>query len=124
MMKRNSSEDYLEKILLLKERYGYARSTDLAKELMVSKPTVCGTMKRFRDRELIFFDDKGFICLTDKGQEIAEKKHRKNTMLTKALKGIGVNEENAEKEACGIGNVISDETYERLNMFFQDCIRY
>ncbi len=118
MLKHNSEEDYLEGILRLQEKNGRVRSTDIAHELGVTKPTVCGAMKRLRKKDLIFFGDKGYVFLTDEGKENAKKISRKHTVLTKALKGIGVDEVNAEKEACGIGQVISDETFECLNVFF------
>ncbi len=118
MMKHNSEEDYIESILTLKERNGRVRSADIARELGVTKPTVCGAMKRLLKKDLIFFGDKGYVYLTENGMKTAKKINRKHTLLTKALKGIGVDEECAAKEACGIGHVISDETYERLNRFF------
>ena len=35
-----SAEDYLEMILMLQEKKGYARSIDIANELEVTKPSV------------------------------------------------------------------------------------
>ena len=41
-----SAEDYLERILMLKEEKGYARSIDIANSLSVTKPSVSFAMKR------------------------------------------------------------------------------
>lgn len=43
-----SSEDYLEAMLMMKERYGYIRSIDIANELNVTKPSVSYATKRLR----------------------------------------------------------------------------
>ena len=119
MEKSNSAEDYLESILMLHEKNGFARSVDIARELGVTKPSVCNAMKRLREKEMIYFSDKGHIFFTDVGKEIAENVYKKHVLLTKVLTGIGVNESVASKEACSIEHVISDETYERLNAFFR-----
>ena len=43
-----SSEDYLEAMLMMKERHGYIRSIDIANELNVTKPSVSYATKRLR----------------------------------------------------------------------------
>ena len=43
-----SAEDYLEAILMIKERKGYVRSIDVANQLSVSKPSVSYATKRDR----------------------------------------------------------------------------
>lgn len=119
MEKSNSAEDYLESILMLHEKKGFARSIDIARELGVTKPSVSNAMKRLREKGMIYFSEKGHIFFTDAGKEIAENVYKKHVLLTKVLTGIGVNESIASKEACSIEHVISDETYERLNAFFR-----
>ena len=44
-----SSENYLEAILSLKERHGMVRSIDIANELHFSKPSVSVAMKKLRE---------------------------------------------------------------------------
>ncbi len=117
--KNNSAEDYLESILILHQKKGYARSIDIAGELGVTKPSVSNAMKRLREKGMIYINERGHIFFTDAGKEIAENIYRKHVLLTKVLMGIGVNENIASKEACSIEHVISDETYERLNVFFK-----
>ena len=41
-----SAEDYLESMLILKEKNGYIRSVDIAELLGVTKPSVSNAMKR------------------------------------------------------------------------------
>ena len=48
-----SAEDYLEMILMLREEKGYARSTDIAAKLGVTKPSVSFAMKNLRDCQIV-----------------------------------------------------------------------
>ena len=60
-----SSEDYLETILILKERTGQVRSIDIATEMNYSKPSISVAMKKLRENGYIEVDRDGFITLTD-----------------------------------------------------------
>ena len=119
MLKKNSTNDYLEKILILQKKKGFARSVDLARELGVTKPTVCNALKKMRDRELICFGENGHIEFTENGRTIAQKAHRKHRLIEKALIGIGVGEETAERDAGLIERVISEETYRCFKTFYK-----
>jgi len=47
-----SAEDYLEQILMLLEQKGYARSTDIAFGLNVTRPSVSVAMKKLRENNI------------------------------------------------------------------------
>ena len=68
-----SAEDYLEQILILLEEKGYARSTDIAESLGVTKPSVSVAMKKLRENGYISMEKGGLISLTDKGYPIARR---------------------------------------------------
>ena len=53
MQIHESAEDYLEKILMLKERLGQVRSIDIATELGYSKPSISIAMKKLRENGYI-----------------------------------------------------------------------
>ena len=44
-----SAEDYLEAMLMMKERHGYVRSIDVAEQLGVTKPSVSYATKQLRE---------------------------------------------------------------------------
>lgn len=73
MVIRESAEDYLETILILKNRLGNVRSIDIAHELSFSKPSVSVAMKNLRLNNYITVDENGYINLTDSGMAIAGK---------------------------------------------------
>lgn len=106
-----SAEDYLEMILMLQEKKGYARSIDIANELEVTKPSVSFAMKRLRENGYVTMDKGNYISLTDKGREIADRMYERHKAITAFLMQIGVNEKTAQADACKIEHDISGETF-------------
>ena len=107
-----SSEDYLEAILVLSKQQPNVRSIDVANKLNFSKPSVSIAMKKLIDKELITIDDKGYIHLLDKGSEIASRIYERHCILYEALKSVGVPEKLAYEDACKIEHDLSEETFE------------
>ncbi len=106
-----SAEDYLEQILMLLEKKGYARSIDIAAGLNVSKPSVSVAMKKLRENGYISMSSDSLISLTDRGYAIARKIYDRHQTLTKYLTQIGVPEEIAREDACKIEHDLSDESF-------------
>lgn len=111
-----SSEDYLETILILKERTGQVRSIDIATEMNYSKPSISVAMKKLRENGYIEVDQSGFITLTDSGYEIASSIYDRHKVLTNFFISLGVNEKVAAMDACKIEHDLSEETYEKIRM--------
>lgn len=112
-----SGEMYLETVLVLKKRFGYVRSIDIARELNVSKPSVSRAVSLLRENGYVTFDPNGMILLTEKGQAIAEKIYERHNALSKCLVLLGVSEETAAADACRIEHVISEETFDKIKEF-------
>ena len=110
-----SSEDYLEAMLMMKEQHGYIRSIDIAVELGVTKPSVSYATKRLRENGYITMDKEGLITLTDKGMEVATRIYERHKMLTHYFMFLGVDEETAREDACKVEHDLSQHTYEALN---------
>ena len=109
-----SSEDYLEAMLMMKEQRGYIRSIDIAVELGVTKPSVSYATKRLRENGYITMDKEGLITLTDKGMEVATRIYERHKMLTHYFMFLGVDEETAREDACKVEHDLSQQTYEAL----------
>ena len=109
-----SSEDYLEAILIIQRRKGCVRSVDIAEELSVTKPGFSVAMKRLRENDYIQMDELGLISLLPKGQEIAERIYERHIFLTHWLISLGVDPEVARKDACKIEHDISPQTFDAL----------
>ncbi len=112
-----SSENYLETILILKNRKGVVRSIDIANELNFSKASVSVAMKNLRENEYIVMGEDNTIALTQKGMEIANKMYERHIVLKKMLVSFGVSEEIAAEDACKIEHIISAETFDGIKKF-------
>lgn len=113
---RKSGEDYLEAILVLKKKKGMVRSADVARHLKVSKPSVCHAVATLKKGGFLLIDVDHFLHLTDLGREVAEATYEKHRFFTDRLIEAGVDPETAERDACRIEHVISEETFERLKV--------
>lgn len=109
-----SAEDYLEAILILRERLGAVRSIDVVRQLELTKPSVSVAMKRFRENGYIEMDADGFITLLPPGEEIAQRIYGRHKLLTRLLTALGVSEETAAADACKMEHDLSDETFEKI----------
>ncbi len=112
-----TTEDYLEAMLMLKEKNGYIRSIDVANLLGVTKPSVTYTTKRLKERSLITMDKDNYITITDVGMKIAESTYDRHKRLSEFFIKIGVNELTAKEDACKIEHDLSSETYDALCRF-------
>ena len=111
---RKSSEDYLEMILMMIEKKGYARSVDIATELSVTKPSVSYAMKRLRENGYIRMDADGLITLTGEGHKIAARMYERHRVLADFFISIGVDEKTAREDACKIEHDISESSFEAI----------
>ena len=111
---QESAENYLETILILKNKNGAVRSIDIANELCFSKPSVSVAMKNLRENGYIEVDSSGYITLLDSGRQIAEKIYERHTTLSKWLVSLGVDAKTAAEDACRIEHIISSESFEAI----------
>ena len=111
---QESAENYLETILILKNKNGAVRSIDIANELGFSKPSVSVAMKNLRENGYIEVDSSGYITLLDSGRRIAEKIYERHTTLSKWLVSLGVDDKTAAEDACRIEHIISSESFEAI----------
>ena len=120
MRSNESSEDYLETILILGNRSSLVRAVDIAAEMGFKKPSVSVAMKNLRLNNYITVDENGYINLTDSGMAIAGKIYERHTFLTSFLISIGVDPETAAEDACKIEHVISSESFSALKKYLAD----
>ncbi len=114
-----SAEDYLEAILMIRERKGIVRSIDIVHEKNYSKPSISVAMKKLRENGYIEMADDGSITLLPQGEEIAQRVYTRHKLLSQFLEHLGVSAENAVADACKMEHDVSDETFEKLVAFAQ-----
>ena len=111
MQIHESAEDYLEKILMLKEKNGAVRSIDIANAMGFSKPSISIAMKHLRENGYITMDKDNHIELTEAGSQIAQRIYSRHRTLMLFFEKLGVPAETAEKDACKIEHDLSPETF-------------
>lgn len=111
---KESAENYLEAILMLKTKQGHVRSIDVANHLGFSKPSVSVAMRSFREEGYITVDEDGGLSLTEKGMAVAEKVYERHQIIAKALMALGVDEDTAYQDSCKIEHDISEDTFEKI----------
>ncbi len=120
MIIKESAENYLEAILMIKKKKGYVRSIDIANLLNFTKPSVSVAMKAFREEKYITVDGDGNINLTDKGMKIAAKVYERHEIIAMALMALGVEETTAYEDSCKIEHDISDQTFLKLKQHLKE----
>lgn len=114
MQIKESAENYLEAILMIKKEKGNVRSIDVANHLNFTKPSVSVAMKSFREEGYVTMDNDGSINLTQKGMEIAERVYERHEVIAKALIALGIDEEVAYEDSCKIEHDISQQTFDKI----------
>ena len=119
-----SAEDYLEAMLMMKEKHGYIRSVDIAGQLGVSKPSVSYATKRLRENGYIDMAEDGRITLLPQGLEIAQRIYERHMVLTRLFMDLGVDEKTAADDACKVEHDLSETTFAAIKAHTQrlaDC---
>ena len=109
-----SSEDYLERILVLKKQNGKVISIDIANSMNFSKPSISRAMKNLKENNYITINANGEIDLTEKGFDIANRIYERHVILSSYFMRLGVSAEIAKEDACKIEHDLSDETFEAI----------
>ena len=115
-----SAEDYLEMILILKERLGLVRSIDIVHEMNYAKPSVSVAMKRLRENGYLTMDADNLITLTPAGMEIARSIYDRHKTLSSFLESLGVDSDVAREDACKIEHDISEESFTAIRKLMQE----
>ena len=98
MKSNESTENYLEAILILSKEHPVVRSVDIADYLDFKKSSVSVAMKKLRENNDIEVSDEGYITLTESGFATAIS--------------IGVDEKVAREDACRVEHALSKESFE------------
>ena len=117
MSLHQSGEDYLEAILVLREKNGVVHSIDVAQHLGYSKPSVSRAVSLLKGDGYLIMERDGRLELTETGVEVARNIYERHRFLRQWLIHLGVSSETAEDDACKIEHNISDETFQCLKRY-------
>jgi Mn-dependent DtxR family transcriptional regulator len=103
-------EDYLERILELINRKGYARVVDIASALSISQASVTNMVQRLDAEGLLKYEKYRGLILTAAGKRLARKIAHRHRLLTDFLKLLGVNDRVIYHDVEGMEHHISPPT--------------
>lgn len=107
-----SREDYLERILRLKESGNESiHAVDIANSMGFSKASVSIALKKLEERGLVYVSDKQVLSLTMEGNRIASKIYERHKIIGEIFVSLGVPKEIAYEDACKIEHDLSEETF-------------
>ena len=109
-----SRENYLEMILMLQNKGKKVSSTDVAKALDFSKPSVSRAVGILKEDGYIEVQDDGELTFTKEGEKLATSVYDRHCTLRKFFESIGVDTETANDDACRVEHVISQVTFDKI----------
>src|SRR2546423_1810774 len=121
----HSAAHYLMTIMHLRQQQGYARVTDVAEHLRVSRGAVSRAMSLLKERGWIQEDPHRMLELTANGQELARSVQRNYLIVECFLEDIlKVPTEVAREDACKMEHLLSHETstalFRMIRVMMQD----
>ena len=118
----HSMVHYLLTIHKLKEERGFARVTDIARELELTKGSVSTAINNLKKKSLVREeDDCKFLVLTDSGHKEVHRILSSRTLLFYFLRDfVGVSEETAQNDSCLMEHLMSSETNTKFFTFMKD----
>jgi DtxR family Mn-dependent transcriptional regulator len=114
-----TEETYIETIDSLIEKHGFAVVTDIADKINVKSPSVTSMLQKLDSIGFVKYTRYRSVTLTKKGKSLAGFLKKRHKSLKAFLKLIGVDEEIAEKDSCGIEHIIHPMTMEKLTKFVE-----
>lgn len=113
-------EDYLETILILVRKQGFARVRDIARAREVKSSSVTPALKRLADLGLARYVKREYVDLTDAGKQAARRILARHDLLTRFFSQfLQMPPDDAAREACAMEHSLSPEAMDRLVRFFE-----
>lgn len=114
----HSVAHYLMAIDQLRKEFGYARVTDVAGKLNISRGAASLALSQLKERKLVTEDPNRFLLLTKEGEILAHTVEHNFALLTYFFEKIlGVDSEIARADACKMEHLISPESSLSLTRF-------
>ena len=116
----HSAAHHLMAIHELRQELGYARVSDIAKHLSITKGSVSTTMKHLKERGYAKEDANRFLELTELGHKVVQETEASRMVVQRFLSdGLGMDEDDAMIDACKVEHLISAEARVRLVGFLR-----
>lgn len=108
-------EEYLEAIYDIVDDKGYAKVSDVAKELDLGLSAVTEMFQKLDDKGYIDYKKYSGVTLTEKGNSVAKSLLNSHKIWEDFFVKIGVDIDMADEEACKIEHVVDPEITEKVD---------
>lgn len=116
----HSGAHYLMSIEHLTGQRGYARVSDVARYLDVTRGSASLALKGLREKGLVDQDDNRFLRLTEEGERIARAVRAQRAIVETFLTDVlHIDPVQAEIDTCKIEHLISHESGQKLLVLMQ-----
>jgi Mn-dependent DtxR family transcriptional regulator len=116
----HSAAHHLMAVHELRTRHGYARVSDVAQYLQITKGSVSSAMKHLKERGYVQEDHNKFLELTDTGRRVVRETEAVRLVFGKFLSdALGMDEDDARIDACKVEHLVSSQARARLVCFLR-----
>ena len=109
-----SSEDYLEAVLVIRRLRGSCRNVDIAERLGRSKPSVSKALSNLGAAGLVRMCGHD-VRLTEEGERAASATLERHRFFERLLVEAGVDAHTASAEACRMEHCLSEDSFRKLS---------
>ncbi len=114
----HSVAHHLAAIRDLSQQHGYARVSDVARYLDITRGSASLTLKALKQRNYVLEDLNKHLRLSEDGQRVVDVVMASRAIVRKFLRDVlHVEEKQAEIDACKVEHLLSVETGEKLLHF-------
>lgn len=111
-------KEYLDVIYDISRTGLRVRTTDIARKLGISKPSVNRAVGTLKAKGYVTHEPYGAVLLTDKGRAFGENSGSRNRIVKKFLINVlSLTDDEAEREAVSIAHSISFVTAEKMRSY-------
>ena len=118
-MKQLTKEEYIEAIHVLQKESGRAKTGQIASHMGVRPPSVTQMLVKLQGEELVDYESFVGAKLTRKGEKMAAELMTRHKVIADFLEILGIDGEQAEKDACVIEHHMSKASAKRLKQFVE-----
>jgi DtxR family transcriptional regulator, manganese transport regulator len=118
-----STEDHLERIQELVDQKGYARVTDTAAALGLSRSAVSNMVRRLAQRGYVNYERYRGFTLTPAGRQVAQHIKARDRMLTEMFRMLGLDAATVDQEVEDIEHHLRPQTlavFSKLVSFWRE----
>lgn len=116
----HSMAHYLMAIHELHKKQGYARVTDVARELGITNGSASVSIKALKMKGWVEEDHNRFLRLSPNGDRLAHEIQINNRLFVQFLSEVlGVEDSQAHIDACKVEHLVSSETRSKMMAFMQ-----